>query len=308
MDELLLTVSMPNYNHGRYLSDRIASLLAAMPFSSELLIVDDGSTDQSVEIIERFLYKDTRIKLIKNPENKGVNYSLNIILKNAKGKYLTFQSADDFIMPDFFKKILYVAQKYPEAGICCSDPAICYEDTMEKIHTLRLLENISEAHFFPPSQAVEIFRSTGFWIAGHTAVVKREAILKLGGFDKRLEPHDDWFLLHGVALREGVAYLPEALAIWKQAVNGYSGTILTNKKRKKEVNRQLLKVLSLKKNQSLRTLFKQSTLLAPSIKFLLWEICLQPKYWDILGVIVLKFLRKKIAKITRSQRGNYNAT
>lgn len=297
MSELLLTVSMPNYNHGHYLSDRIPSLLNAMPSASELLIVDDGSTDKSVEIIEAFLRKDARVKLIKNLKNKGVNYSLNIILENAKGKYLAFQSADDFIMPEFFKKILRVAQKYPEAGVCCSDCAICYEDNPGKIYTTHLLENSTEMRAFSPLQVIEIFRSTCFWIRGHTAVIKREAILKLGGFNKRLEPHDDWFLLHATALQEGLAYLPEALAVWRQASNGYCGAILANKKRKKEANRQLLEVLSLKENRRLRALFRQATLLTGSIKLLFWEICFQPRHWDILGVIALKFLRKKAMKI-----------
>lgn len=299
MNNLVLTVSMPNYNHGHYLVNRIHSLLAAMPLDSELLIVDDGSTDNSVEIIEDFSRKDSRIILIKNGENRGVNYSLNVMLKNARGKYIAFQSADDFILPEFFVKTLKIAQQYSNVGICCSDCGICYENHSEQIIKTRLLEAKSEPCVFSPEEAVQLFRSTCFWIRGHTALIKRESIIRLGGFHPQLQPHDDWFLLHGIALQEGIAYIPETLAVWRQAPNGYCSTILKDQKRRKECHRQLLKMLSRKECHELRSLFKKSTLLRESVKVLLGEIMFQPKYWDILGVLLLKFVNKRINRLFR---------
>ena len=88
-----ITVFMPVYNAEKYLKEAIDSILNQTFENFELLIIDDGSTDESVKIIET--YTDERIRLIHNDGNKGLPYTRNRGLNLARGKYLAIMDADD---------------------------------------------------------------------------------------------------------------------------------------------------------------------------------------------------------------------
>ena len=87
---------MPVYNASRYLRDCIDSILSQSFTDFELLIVDDGSTDDSVEIIRS--YSDSRIRLIENKHD--YIGSLNLLLQEARGKYIARMDADDVMLPN----------------------------------------------------------------------------------------------------------------------------------------------------------------------------------------------------------------
>lgn len=297
--EISLTISLPNYNHGHYLKARLTSILEAMPFSSELIVVDDGSTDNSVEILESF--NDPRLKLIKNKQNKGVNYSLNVILNAAQGKYITFLSADDTIVPTFFKKMLALAEKYPAAGICCSDCGLSFEPGWPgkepgQIDTTPLIQGQVDSVFFPPSAIIQIFRTTHFWIPGHTSIVKLESIFRLGGFHPSLGPHSDWFLLHAIALQEGAAYLPETLSIWRQSTTSYTSE-LQREKQKKIIYHRFLKILN--SNWKLRSLFRKSGILDVYIRQILKESIFKPLYWDLVLAAIFRGINRRFSKLLK---------
>ena len=92
MDELA-SIIMPSYNTANYISDSIRSVLAQTYANWELIIVDDCSTDDSVEIIKSF--KDPRIRLLQNEKNSGAALSRNYALREAKGKWIAFLDSDD---------------------------------------------------------------------------------------------------------------------------------------------------------------------------------------------------------------------
>lgn len=96
----LITIIIPNYNGGKYLEEMLESIIKQTYKKWELIIVDDGSTDNSMEIIDNCCKKDKRIKLIKRPINmKGAQICRNIGLKAAVGEYVIFFDADDLIPP-----------------------------------------------------------------------------------------------------------------------------------------------------------------------------------------------------------------
>lgn len=93
-----ITVIMAVYNNATYLKHAIDSILQQTFQDLELLVVDDGSTDGSGDIIKR--YSDPRIRLLENPVNKGVIYSRNRALKQAKGKFIAILDSDDMAVKD----------------------------------------------------------------------------------------------------------------------------------------------------------------------------------------------------------------
>lgn len=89
----LVSVVIPTYNRERVIGRAIESVLRQTFSDFELIIVDDGSTDNSCEIVG--LYDDSRIRLIRNTQNQGANFCRNIGIKESKGKYIAFQDSDD---------------------------------------------------------------------------------------------------------------------------------------------------------------------------------------------------------------------
>lgn len=105
----LVSVIMPVYNGELYLDEAIQSILTQTYKNFEFIIINDGSTDNSLDIIKKYMNKDTRIFLI-NRENKGLIYSLNEGIKKAKGKYIARMDADDISLPARFEKQIEVME------------------------------------------------------------------------------------------------------------------------------------------------------------------------------------------------------
>lgn len=99
----LVSVILPSYNHGQYIGEAIDSVLQQSHSNFELIIVDDGSTDNSLEVIQR--YSDERISLIEQ-SNSGAHNAINRGLSIANGEYLTILNSDDRYYPDRFEKML----------------------------------------------------------------------------------------------------------------------------------------------------------------------------------------------------------
>lgn len=97
---MLISVITPVYNEEEYLSACIESVLQQKYSDFELLLIDDGSTDSSPEICEKYKLKDKRIKVFYQ-ENKGVSCARNTGLQNAKGEWITFLDSDDELLPGF---------------------------------------------------------------------------------------------------------------------------------------------------------------------------------------------------------------
>lgn len=116
MNSTTLSVVMPVYNGERYLEDAINSVLSQTFKDYELLIIDDGSTDSSIKIIQSI--EDSRIRFLRNGKNQGIAYTRNIGLKEAKGSYLAWMDCDDLIEPNRFEIQINYLKSNLEIGIC----------------------------------------------------------------------------------------------------------------------------------------------------------------------------------------------
>ncbi|MCH5241718.1 MAG: glycosyltransferase [Muribaculaceae bacterium] len=106
MQEDLISVIVPVYNVERYLSACLDSILSQSYKNLEIILVNDGSTDFSLKIAEKYAEKDDRVKLYSQ-ENKGQSAARNKGISVATGKYLTFVDADDLLMPDSLNILIH---------------------------------------------------------------------------------------------------------------------------------------------------------------------------------------------------------
>lgn len=112
----LISVIIPVYNREKYISEAIQSIIAQTIQSFEIIVIDDCSSDNSLEVIKTFT--DPRIVIIQNSINEGVSISRNKALVCAKGTYIAFMDSDDVSRPERFEKQLNILRTKPEIKAC----------------------------------------------------------------------------------------------------------------------------------------------------------------------------------------------
>ncbi len=113
-----VSITVPVYNVEKYLEKCLDSLIGQTLKDIEIICINDGSTDNSLSILEKYAKKDSRIKII-NQENQGIANTRNKSIKLAQGEYIGFVDSDDWLSLDFFEKLYNAALKY-EADIAAA--------------------------------------------------------------------------------------------------------------------------------------------------------------------------------------------
>ena len=112
-DPPLISVCLPVYNTERYVADAVESILDQTLGDFELLILDDGSTDGSPEVLRRYAGRDPRIRLTSRP-NKGLVTTLNELIDQSRGEFLARMDADDIALPERFARQVGYLRAHPE--------------------------------------------------------------------------------------------------------------------------------------------------------------------------------------------------
>ena len=199
-DEPSVSIVIPCYNYGRFLAEAITSALEQSHVPLEVIVIDDGSTDSSSQIALQFV---PAVKLLTQA-NEGVLAVVNRGLREAKGEYVTFLSADDAFRPTYVEALLAALLRHPGASYAYS--------AMEYFGAR---EGVFRAHPFSP--AVLLARN----FVNGSALMRRSDALAVGGFNPRFEAigWEDWdFWLRMLESgRWGVA-VPDALLRYRQHV------------------------------------------------------------------------------------------
>lgn len=129
--EPFLTVFTPNYNRSRYISETIESILNQSYSNFEYIIIDDCSTDNSWEIIQKYAKKDVRIKVYRNSNNLKIVKTRNLGFKTSspKAKYFAIIDSDDISLPDRLETQVNFLENNPEYGLVGSNIVIINENS-----------------------------------------------------------------------------------------------------------------------------------------------------------------------------------
>lgn len=129
----LISVIIPVYNAEQYLERCLKSVLSQTYINLEILLINDGSTDASQIICDKFAEKDERIRIIQK-DNSGVAETRNVGILEARGEYIGFVDSDDYIKQDMFEKMLMQAKKSNSDIVMCG----YYVDNSEKIQKVSM--------------------------------------------------------------------------------------------------------------------------------------------------------------------------
>ena len=116
----LISIIIPSYNRANLISDTLDSLINQIYQNWECIIVDDGSTDDTLIVVESYCMKDIRFKLLnREREPKGAPTCRNIGLANANGEFLIFLDSDDILFSHALKERTMFILKHSELDFCC---------------------------------------------------------------------------------------------------------------------------------------------------------------------------------------------
>jgi glycosyltransferase involved in cell wall biosynthesis len=200
--EPLVSVIIPTYNRDYCIENAVGSVLRQDYENMEILIVDDGSTDDTEAVIKSI--EDTRVHYYKNLCNKGAAATRNIGLRLAKGKYIAFQDSDDEWLEGKLRQQVNLLES-SDCGMVYS----CFErefpdGRVEKVPRDGIQQEAKQGYIYPYLLA-ESFIST------QTMLVRREILEQLQGFDESLKSYEDYDLAIRIAKCCQVAFIDEVL-------------------------------------------------------------------------------------------------
>ncbi len=202
----MVSVLMTAFNREKYIAAAIESVLASTYSNYELVIVDDCSTDRTVEIARSYAGRDGRIRLFINEKNLGQFENRNLAARLSNGKYLKYLDSDDLIYPTGLDVLVSMMERYPDAGYgLCS---LIQDD--RRVYPFQLTPvQAYERHF--------IEKTPLFHKAPLSSIIKRTAYDAVGGFTN---PHGegDYEMWLRLSLQHQVLLMPDGV-VWYRVHN-----------------------------------------------------------------------------------------
>lgn len=279
-----ISVLLCNYNHARFLPESLGGICTQTLLPDEVIVVDDGSTDDSLTVIRDFEARYPFVTVLVNERNRGLMYSIDRALAAATGDYVVWASADDRLLPAFLERNVEQLCRHPGAGVAFSRLAV-FEDGTDIVTELKdgpAFEMGSEPNFLAPHELRERLRYNYLWMSGNTVVVRRDALLAAGAFRPELAWHTEWFVFYLVALRHGACLIPETLALMRQVPNTYSHAGMKSLRRQMGVLRAMVRAIHEPALQDVAQAFRNRPfLLSPFGLPILAVLFLNPRWWPM---------------------------
>jgi glycosyltransferase involved in cell wall biosynthesis len=199
----LISVIMPCYNAERFVAEAVDSVLNQTYPNVELIVVEDGSTDDSLEVLRRY---DKRIRLLTQ-KNTGPDAARNLGLAHAQGQFVAFLDADDWWSQDSLQKLYTALAAHPECAV-----AYC---GWQKVGNLERGTHPFVPRDYEQPNKVELLLTGGAPWPIHAALTRKAHIDRAGGFSQDLIASEDYDLWLRLVATHRVALVPEVLAYYR---------------------------------------------------------------------------------------------
>lgn len=200
----LISVTLPNYNYGRFLAESFETVLSQTYENFEILFVDDGSTDDSRTIAEHYASQDKRIKAVYFDQNRGALPAHKDTWARAQGDLVYQYSSDDALCnTGFFSLGVQALQQYPGAAGFFGVAEIISAETGV---STGYMGHADAEGYLSPKHFLDGFLVSEFFVPGISSLWKKSLIDQMGGYDYRLGPQTDYFINHALPAQAGVVF------------------------------------------------------------------------------------------------------
>lgn len=208
----MISIVIPLYNKEKEITATLESIFRQTFDDYEVIIVDDGSTDRSIETIREFT-SDPRIKIIRQ-RNAGVGAARNKGIENASYSLVAFIDADDLWHPDYLKTQIGMVDKFPEASVFGTEYE--FANTDGRVSPAKINESLlgfdGDEGIIGDYFAVAANSNPPLWTSAVT--VRKDALLEIGGFPTGVKSGEDLLTWARLACRNKTAYIKRRLATY----------------------------------------------------------------------------------------------
>lgn len=205
----LVSVMMPSYNASEYVSEAIESIIAQTYSNWELIFVDDGSTDDTSNIVKTYAYKDERIKYVRI-SHIGRGEARRRCIELSSGKYIAVCDSDDISLPERFNKQVSYLEMHPEIGVVGAQ--------LRSFSTIAALDSSQLVNWPVSSDEIEqSFRNKRMKVPHPVTMIRSSLFEKIGGYNPDLQRAQDYELFTRFS-QKGIKFynLPDMLLFYRQ--------------------------------------------------------------------------------------------
>ena len=220
----LVTIVVASYNYQDLIRETLDSLLAQTYANFEVLVVDDGSRDNSVQVIQEYCRRDSRIRLLQHPGgvNRGLASTLHLGADNARGEYTAFCESDDMWTPGHLAAKVELIRHYSDVAIASNGVRVigdteCLDRFESYFRSLR-------RYLYPGGcYADTANRPRRNLIPTFSCVMIRTDLLRRCNFDTPVPTWADMWIYRQILIAHPLFHIPDQLTLWRQHADSYNG-------------------------------------------------------------------------------------
>ncbi len=214
----MVSIVMPAYNAENTIRDAIQSVMAQTIADWELIVVDDGSKDNTVAIVSALAEKDSRIRFLQNEKNRGASATRNYAVSLAKGEWIAFLDSDDLWQSEKLERQLALSKEYPDMVICYTASSFIDSEGNSFGYVMKAQEKITYRTLLRKNL-----------LSCSSVMVKADVMKKIKMPDDRM--HEDYYVWLNILREHKVAHgINEPLLIYRLCKNSKSSNRITSAK------------------------------------------------------------------------------
>lgn len=200
MEPIQISVVIPCYNMANYVSRAVKSVIDQTYPYFEILVIDDGSTDDFTEVLQSFI--DPRLHIV-NQQNAGVSVARNTGIAHAMSEYVAFLDADDHWEPDFLSSIAALITAYPEAVFYSTNFSINGQPHLEVDNVRTFMKTGSQILV---QDYFEYFKKYDMRVTSSSVVIRKDVLKNIGGFPIGIHSGEDLLVWARIAVLGGLGF------------------------------------------------------------------------------------------------------
>lgn len=216
---------VPVFNAAAYIHETLTSLFHQETPLVEIIVVDDGSYDNTCEIVEKLAETDSRVKLYRFSSNQGVSSARNFGIQAASGSWILFLDSDDIADKRLLAKQLSRIQQLVNEGY--GEVLLIHSAYQQIDATGRTLNSASRWKQVMPHEMFGYFLLRNHIITTSGVLVRKDALVQTGGFNPQLRYAEDWDLWLRLAQKGGFGYVDEPLVFVRRHGHNTSKSVIT---------------------------------------------------------------------------------
>lgn len=203
---VIISIIIPTYNRSRLIRRTINSLLAQTVLPDEVIIVDDGSTDDTKSVAEEYIRENPFITYIYAGKNAGAQHARNIGIKKAKGNYILLFDSDNELYQDYCKIVKEFLNQKPETDVLTNFSKVLNEHT----------NSVELFNWNTKGYILKDILNSKLYVDYNSALIKKEKLLKIGDLDEKCPAFQEWDTAIRLAEISRFECIPQQLTIYHE--------------------------------------------------------------------------------------------